>query len=538
MIDTKAFQRYAKDPAAFRDDLLIDVDGNVVRFGDVMDDWQREDFAKIDPALKACNGRATDNDTDAVTHAYLERSRGHSKTNDIGVICVWALAFANRPLKCYAYAADRDQAALLKDAMETLIKLNPWLGKILEVQKNQVTNIADGHPGNGARLEISTSDVGSSYGILPDLIVADELTHWAGDGSLWHSLISSAAKRSNCLLLTISNAGFVDSWQWHVRQTARTDEAWYFSRLDGPKASWLTEKRLAEQRRMLPQIAYSRLWLNEWSSGGGDALTPEDIEAAFIDGLQPMDGTEKDYLFVTGVDLGLTRDCAAVVVLAVPYGGGAGKIRLASNKIWRPTLGNKINLLDVERHVLELDKQFGLEQIGFDPWQMEHLAQTLEADTNRNRRDQRRFHAEPWLREFPPIAANLRQQATLTIEFFQDHRFQFYDCEPLRRDLHKLRVEEKSYGCRLTSPRDGEGHGDTFSAFALALLIAHELAGKKPVFLTPLGHDNGGSYLDQFISRQADYDREQSLLDLPEEDPSGFLDAMREGRVSRSPFSF
>jgi hypothetical protein len=41
-------------------------------------------------------------------------------------------------------------------------------------------------------------------------------------------------------------------------------------------------------------------------------------------------------------------------------------------------------------------------------------------------------------------------------------------------------VEEKSYGIRLSSPRDGEGHGDTFSAFSLALLVAHELAGKKP----------------------------------------------------------
>ncbi len=50
----------------------------------------------------------------------------------------------------------------------------------------------------------------------------------------------------------------------------------------------------------------------------------------------------------------------------------------------------------------------------------------------------------------------------------------------MRRDLLKLRCEEKSYGIRLTSPRDGEGHGDTFSAFSLALLVGHELAGRKP----------------------------------------------------------
>lgn len=65
------------------------------------------------------------------------------------------------------------------------------------------------------------------------------------------------------------------------------------------------------------------------------------------------------------------------------------------------------------------------------------------------------------------------------IESFADHRFQLYPCEPLHRDLLKLRVEEKSYGFRLSSPRDSDGHGDTFSAFALALVLAHEHAGKR-----------------------------------------------------------
>jgi hypothetical protein len=324
--------------------------------------------------------------------------------------------------------------------------------------------------------------VGSSYGILPDLIVADELVHWQGDGGLWNSLISSAAKRSSCLMVVISNAGFVDSWQWTVREAARTDPAWRFSRLDGPQASWLTPERLAEQRRMLPAVAYARLWENQWSSGGGDALTRADIAAAFVDGLQPMSGAEPGWLFVAGVDLGLTRDCSAVVVLGVPSGGTAGRIRLAHNKLWRPTLGRKIDITEVESHILELDARYHLETVAFDPWQAEHMAQRLEADSAHKRRNalRTRFSKKPWMREVPPTASNLRDQATLIIESFADHRLQLYDCEPLRRDLLKLRVEEKSYGIRLTSPRDGEGHGDTFSAFALALLAGHELAGKKP----------------------------------------------------------
>ncbi len=336
MIDAKTYARYGADPAAFRASLIVDVDGVARRLGDVMDPWQASDFSALDPALRRAAGRS---DEPAKMRAYLERGRGHSKTTDLAVTAVWALAFSTRPLRGFCYAADKDQANLLRQAMETLVRLNPWLGEILTVEAHRVANTAQGHPGEGGTLTIEASDVGSSYGILPDLIIADELVHWQGDGSLWHSLISSAAKRSNCLMVVISNAGFVDSWQWSVREAARTDPAWIFSRLDGPVASWLTADRLDEQRRMLPAVAYARLWGNQWSTGGGDALTPADIAAAFLPDLQPMTGLEPGWLFVAGVDLGLTRDCSAVVVLGVPAGGRSGRIRLAHNRLWRPTLG-------------------------------------------------------------------------------------------------------------------------------------------------------------------------------------------------------
>lgn len=525
MIDSKTFARYASDPAVFRADLIVDVDGIARRFGDVQDDWQREDFAALDPALMRCNGRRPDDS--ARMRAYFERPRGHSKTTDIAVNAVWALAFATRPIRGYAFAADRDQAALLKDAMDVVCRLNPWLGEILEVQKNTVVNIAQGHPGNGSKLEISTSDVASSYGILPDFIIADELTHWQGDGSLWHSLISSAAKRSNCLLFTIANAGFADSWQWSVREAARTDSAWIFSRLDGPQASWMTGERLEEQRRMLPAIAFARLWLNQWSSGGGDALTEEDIAAAFVDGLQPLEGKASGFVYCAGLDLGLTRDCSAVVVLAIPEGGKAGRIRLAHNRLWKPVLGRKLNLMEIEQHVIELDKLFGLEFVAFDPWQAESMAQRIEADSGRRRRNQRRANnTQPFMRAIPPTATQLRAQATLTIESFQDRRLQLYDCEPLRRDLLKLRVEEKSYGIRLTSPRDGEGHGDTFSAFSLALLIAHELAGKAKFVVGRSGMAQPDSPAAILEKMKARYEEEMYRLENGDDNQDGFLKAL------------
>ena len=81
----------------------------------------------------------------------------------------------------------------------------------------------------------------------------------------------------------------------------------------------------------------------------------------------------------------------------------------------------------------------------------------------------------------------------------------------------------------LTSPRDGDGHGDTFSAFALALIIAHELAGKRPIVVGSFGGDR--SYADSFAARQREYDAEQQALAQDDDDPSGLLDAIRDGGV-------
>ena len=145
---------------------------------------------------------------------------------------------------------------------------NPWLSKLLDVQAYKIVNRM-----TGSTLEIISSDAATSYGITPDFIVCDELTHWKNQ-DLWVSLLSSAAKKSNCILLIIANAGLGQgsSWQWLVREGCRLDPDWIFSRLDGPRASWISPKLLGEQARLLPPAAYRRLWLNEWTSSAGDAL--------------------------------------------------------------------------------------------------------------------------------------------------------------------------------------------------------------------------------------------------------------------------
>jgi hypothetical protein len=245
----------------------------------------------------------------------------------------------------------------------------------------------------------------------------------------------------------------------------------------------MTEKVLEEQRKFLPEIAFQRLWMNVWSSGGGDALLKSYIDAAFDETMKPMIGfggevvdATNDFPYTAGVDLGIKRDNSAVVVLACGKMGSryAGRIPLATAKVWKPPKGGKVDLMDIERFILEVDEKLGLERVAFDPWQAEMMAQRVETISKYGRRSGFKTRMSgPWLKEVPPSSTNLRDIAHLVLESFAGRRLQLYPYEALRNDLLYLKVEEKSYGYRLTSPRDGSGHGDTYYAFSLALFAGH-----------------------------------------------------------------
>jgi len=209
-----------------------------------MDDWQRADFEALDAAWLRAGGRSETEPQQS--RAYLERPRGHSKTCDLAVMALWALAFAQRPISGAAAAGDRDQARLLRDAIERIVRANPWLAETLEIQNYRVLN-----PRTGSQLEILAADHATAYGHLLDFIVIDEMTNWpTGGDKLWQALASTIAKRRHCVAVIISNAGVGQgsSWQWDVRETCREAAAWYSSRLDGPCASWITPQLLDEQQ--------------------------------------------------------------------------------------------------------------------------------------------------------------------------------------------------------------------------------------------------------------------------------------------------
>jgi hypothetical protein len=461
-MDNATLSLLAADPAAFRKALLIDADGAAVPFKP--DEWQRRDFEAMDagwmfiagrykPPQRSKLGKAWDTLTGKqcpILRAWQERPRGHSKSADLAVMCAYALLFATRPIRGIAAAGDKDQAAIMLESVATLIRVNPWMNELLEVQSQSIINKK-----TGATLERISSDVGTSWGKLVDFIAADEVGHWpeAKGEALWSSLFSTAAKRS-CVLCVISNAGFCESWQWKVREAVRTDSSWYFSHLEGPQASWIPQHRLEEQRRVLPASVYSRLFENLWSSGSGDALDSTVIEAAVCE-KSGMTGKEQGWRWWCGIDIGVSRDFSSLVVVGRHY--QTQRYRVALVRRWRPPPGGKINLEEVQQAIIEIHDNFHPHFYG-DPYEMQLMAQQLQ-----------RYGVYVELVAFTGTA--LSEMASSLIEAFRDFRVTMHRDEALLGDLRRLRLKESPSGWRLDSPRTSStGHSDSATALSLALL--------------------------------------------------------------------
>lgn len=292
-----------RSPRDFRE--LLWLDGSPPRrWRQVVQPWQERDLAALDAAwLRLAEGVSpTTTGRPVFRRAYIERPRGHSKTTDISVQILWILLAAPRRLAGLAAAADREQARLITRAMRRLCDANPELTQDLQFLENLVR-----HHHTGAALEIISSDVNSSYGALPDFVVCDELCHWENEG-LWHSLLSAAAKKPDCLLTVLTNAGVGRGWQWRVREHARSSRDWYFSSLAGPQAPWITDDALAEQRAMLPPAVFERLWLNVWQHSDGEFVTLAEAEACRDETLTYCARGRPDRLYAAAVDYAEKHD--------------------------------------------------------------------------------------------------------------------------------------------------------------------------------------------------------------------------------------
>lgn len=299
--DPATLDAMSRVPMIFRNEIRVMIEGKgLVRFGDIMEPFQKEVFDAKDQALKFLAGIT--NEKPEKTRFWTQRARGNSKTTDEAINILWLVTFAPTMLEGAVFADDEKQAGLVHKEAKKLIQANKWLLDYLDIFKFEIKNKA-----NGSTCIAQASDVSSSWGLTLKYIICDELTHWSKP-DLWHSVISTFAKQGHYLSI-LCNAGVGRDWRWEIREAAQKQPGWYFHSLENKCASWINEEVLAEQRVLLPKNEYERLWLNKWQDDGGNFLTESEVQACRDPELSELACTACDgWVYVASIDYAEKHD--------------------------------------------------------------------------------------------------------------------------------------------------------------------------------------------------------------------------------------
>lgn len=469
-------RRALADPVEFRRQLVLQVD-DVTPLTQRLLPWQIADFTALDDAWRSLAGRPVVSFAGVrFRRAYLERARGHSKTSDMATQIAWILLAARRAVSGLAAAADRDQASLIHRAVRRLAAANPLLCRDLTFIERLVKN-----PRTGSQLEVISSDVRGSWGALPDFVICDELCHWRTP-ELWYSLLSSAAKKPECVLVVLTNAGIGRGWHWDVREHAQQDAGWYFSSLRGPQAPWISDEQLEEQKALLPPTVFSRLWLNEWQHSDGGFVSLAEAEACRDLTLVRRERGQPRTRYVAAVDYAEKRD---YTVGCVCHQDG-GRIVVDRMDVVVPVPGQPTPVQWVDDWIAEMARRFPRTSFVVDEHQLVGTIQRLE-----RQHDIRRFDFGTGLGNHR-LALHLRQLIT-------QRRVAWYpDCgaihtagsprNDLETELASLLLRESHGGrLRIDHLRDGLHHDDrAFSLGAACLhLSEHPDGGEELFLLTP-----------------------------------------------------
>ena len=451
-------RKFATDPMAFFDALVIPSARGTQRLGDCIADFQRERFEGLIPALISI----AKGEKPAIGRHWWEATKGASKDSDLAVCLLWLLAFTKRPLTCQVGAADRDQAGEMQKAAKDILRLNEWLAQRVEIQSWKVFCRA-----TGSECEIIAADVAGSHGARPDVLILNELSH-VQKQEFAENLFDNAAKVPHGLAVIATNSGFVGTWQETWRKIAETSDRWKMHTYSRP-SPWLDDAEIAEAERRNSHSRFMRLWWGIWASSAGDALDEADIAAAIKPDLAPMIGPAQDYFSVAGLDLGIKHDHSALVVLAGNH--RTLQIRLAFAQSWKPDPATgKVNLIAVERAVLEASKRFGIKRVGYDPHQAALMAQRLE------------LQRVP-MHEVCFTGANLNLMASTMLDVFRSRRIELYNHPAIIADLSRLTIEERSYGYRLSAISNESGHADLAVALSIALPLTVDRLSKPTIMI-------------------------------------------------------
>lgn len=331
---------------------------------------------------------------DGVTSAVMSCPRGQGKSTLLAGLAVWAtFDESDSGAPQVPIVATRTQQAVrsVYGVAVSMVKAEPELADRSIIYTAIGTHRFVVEQTGGECFPMANS-VDGLQGLDPSLAIMDEIGFQPIES--WDSMLLASGKRIRSLVVGIGTPGLDrENALWNLRQ------GWYeaggqvpgfrFTEHAAPEGCELTDESAWRQAnpaldagyqnidalrsavKLSPESHFRIFHLGQWIDGTDNWLGPDGrrVWDALIDPYEMVPGART----WVGVDIGLKRDSTAVVVAQKRPDG-----RLhATARIWLPRSDEAVDLGDIMRHLRELDDQYDIEAIAFDPRLFELPAQML-----------------------------------------------------------------------------------------------------------------------------------------------------------------
>ena len=402
----------AADAIEFVESCCAHVKGELARKPLILEDWQKAFFANL-------LGWKRPDGTRRYREALMYIPRKNSKTTMAAAVVLLVMYTDMEPGgEVYSAAADREQARLCFEIATGMIRQEPVLLEHAELYKYSVVVGSNSY-------KVRSSEAGTAHGLNPHLIVTDEL-HAHKSAELVEALMTGTGARRQPLTVHMTTAdydrpgsvcnakhdyackvrdGVIDdpSFLPVIYEASREDDwkdpkvwakanpnlaisvskdyiAHECQRAQDDPSYENTFKRL--HLNIITEQAFRWMPLDKWDACG------EAFDPATLDGLPCW----------AGLDLATVKDMAALVLCfpvddefyLLPYcwcPRESAEERERKDRqpylTWAKqnhlylTEGNTIDDRAIRAKINELGKQFGIQEIAFDPWNATTLARQL-----------------------------------------------------------------------------------------------------------------------------------------------------------------
>ena len=283
----------------------------------------------------------------------------------------------------YTLANDLEQSVgRVFQAAVKIIDASPLLRGTAKTTTEKIT-FAD-----GATITALASDYAGAAGSNPSITVFDELWAYTSERSrrLWDEMVPVPTRKVS-VRLTVTYAGFEGESALleglykrglsaeQIASRLFRDEGLLMFWSHEPVAPWQTSEWLEQMRSQLRPSAFTRMILNQFTTGESSFIEMEWWDACVNQELTPV-LEDTDLPICVGVDASVKRDSTAIVAVTGDF--ETSRVRLVSHRIFQPSPDDPLNFEAVEETVLDLARRFSVVTVLFDPYQFVSSAQRLE----------------------------------------------------------------------------------------------------------------------------------------------------------------